>query len=153
MRNIFLVPPLMIASQGSPVLLHSKVPQVPGRNQHTGLQRLRVAGVPSQRPLLRGPDGAGRQRHPEAGLRPGSRLPLTLLAHLHPDWRKHHRCHGEAHPVSVHRERAAQAHQDVKEREGFKFWRTVPGSQGAKGGIRRARRVPSKLLREASLFW
>lgn len=120
---------------GSSVLLHSKVPQGPGRHQHTGPQRLRAAGVPSQRPVLRGPDGAGLQRHPEAGLRPGGRLPLPLLAHLHPDWRKRHHRHGEAHPVSVHRERAAQTHQDMKKREGFKFWRSVPGGQGVRGGV------------------
>lgn len=120
---------------GSSVLLHSKVPQGPGRRQRTGPQRLRAAGVPSQRPVLRGPDGAGLQRHPEAGLRPGGRLPLPLLAHLHPDWRKRHHRHGEAHPVSVHRERAAQTHQDMKKREGFKFWRSVPGGQGVRGGV------------------
>lgn len=126
---------LWLFLMGSSVLLHSKVPQGPGRCQRTGPQRLRAAGVPSQCPVLRGPDGAGLQRHPEAGLWPGGRLPLPLLAHLHPDWRKRHHRHGEAHPVSVHRERAAQTHQDMKKREGFKFWRSVPGGQGVRGGV------------------
>lgn len=123
---------------GSSVLPYSKVPQGSSFHQFDGPQHLWVAHVPTQRPVLCGPNGAGWQRHPEADLRPGGCLPLPLLAHLHPDWRKHHHRHGETHPVSVHRERAAQTHQDVKNWKGFKVWRViveVKGSKDRSGGV------------------
>lgn len=136
---------------GSSVLLHSKVPQGPSRCQCIDLQHLRVARVPTQCSVLCGPDRAGWQCHPEADLWQGGRLPLPLLAHLHSDWRKHYHRHGETHPVSVHRERAAQTHQDVRKLEGFKVWRMIPGGHGVRGQIRRGDRVSSMRLRAAIL--